>query len=31
LLITLWMSYFLHPYLIGLLTAGKTVYQQKKG
>ena len=30
-LIILWMSYFLRPHLISLLTAAKTVYQQKKG
>ncbi len=30
-LIILLMSYFLHAHVIGLLTAGKTVSQQKKG
>jgi hypothetical protein len=25
------MSYFLHPHLSGLLTAAKTMYQQKNG
>ncbi len=31
LLIILWMSYFLRPHSIGLLTAAKTVSSQKKG
>ena len=31
LLIILWMSYFLCPQLVSLLTAEKTISQQKKG
>ena len=31
LLLILWMSYFLCPQLVSLLTAAKTVSQQKKG